>query len=83
MGVAVKQSAYSASGIADLYAQHRDLLWGLVYRLTGDAAEAEDIVQETFVRAMTRPPSDTDRSWRPWLVQVALNLGRDLLRRRR
>lgn len=62
---------------------HRRFLWGLCYRLTGCAADADDLVQETFVRAIARPPKRTDVPWRPWLVRVALNLGRDLLRRRR
>ena len=51
--------------------------------MTGSAADADDIVQETFVRALERPPARTDVPWRPWLVRVAMNLGRDLLRRRR
>lgn len=69
--------------VADVFAQHRRFLWGLAYRLTGNAADADDVVQETFVRALGRPPADRARPWRPWLVRVALNLGRDLLRRRR
>ncbi|MFN7935657.1 MAG: sigma-70 family RNA polymerase sigma factor [Bryobacteraceae bacterium] len=69
--------------VTDLYEEHRGFLWRLVYRLTGNAADAEDIVQETFVRAIDRPPADASRPWRPWLVQVALNLGRDALRKRR
>jgi RNA polymerase sigma-70 factor, ECF subfamily len=40
-------------------------------------------VQETFARALERPPADTSLPWRPWLTRVAVNLGRDLLRRRR
>jgi len=66
-----------------LYNEHRGFLWSLCYRLTGSAADAEDVVQETFVRAIERPPSRRDEPLRPWLVKVALNLGRDLLRRRR
>jgi RNA polymerase sigma-70 factor (ECF subfamily) len=69
--------------VAREYDAHRSFLWGLCYRLTGSAADADDIVQETFVRALDRPPARTDAPWRPWLVRVALNLGRDLLRRRR
>lgn len=68
---------------AEVYEANRRLLWGLCYRMTGDAAEAEDIVQETFVRALATPPRDTSEPWRPWLVRVALNIARDRLRRRR
>jgi RNA polymerase sigma-70 factor (ECF subfamily) len=66
-----------------LYEEHRRFLWSLCYRMTGSAADAEDLVQDTFVRAIERPPGRTDESLRPWLVKVALNLARDLLRRRR
>ena len=69
-------------GVGDLFEAHRGFLWGLLYRLTGSAADAEDLVQETFVRAMERPPARTDEPWRPWLARVAMNLGRDQLRRR-
>jgi RNA polymerase sigma-70 factor (ECF subfamily) len=69
--------------LSDVFAADRRFLWGLCYRLTGCAADADDLVQETFVRAMERPPARTHEPWRPWLVKVALNLGRDLLRRRR
>src|SRR5262249_53567755 len=55
------------------FREHERYLWGLCYRLTGDAAEADDLVQETFVRAVERPPANADEPWRPWLVTVALN----------
>jgi RNA polymerase sigma-70 factor, ECF subfamily len=66
----------------ELFAEHRRYLWGVCYRLTGDALDAEDLVQATFERAMERPPEDLDRPWRPWLTRVATNLAIDLLRRR-
>ena len=72
-----------AADLAPVFEEHRSFLWALSYRLTGNAADADDIVQESFVRALQRPPADRDRPWRPWLVRVAVNLGRDLLRRRR
>lgn len=83
MSVTISPVSITHTKVTELYEAHRGFLWRLVYRLTGDAAEAEDIVQETFVRAIDRPPADASRPWRPWLVQVALNLGRDALRRRR
>jgi RNA polymerase sigma-70 factor (ECF subfamily) len=78
---------HRAAGIPDalreVYAQHSRFLWGLCYRMVGCAADADDIVQATFVRALEHPPARTDEPWRPWLTRVALNLGRDCLRRRR
>jgi RNA polymerase sigma factor (sigma-70 family) len=61
----------------------RKHLWGLCYRMTGSAADADDLVQETFVRAIEHPPRDREQPLRPWLVRVAMNLARDQLRRRR
>ncbi len=58
-------------------------LWAICYRMTGNAADADDIVADTFTRAMERPPVRTDLPWRPWLVRVALNLSKDLLRKRK
>lgn len=66
-----------------LYDEQRDFLWGYGYRLTGSAADAEDLVQDVFIRAMERPPADTSRPWRPWLVRVVTNLVRDGARRDR
>jgi len=51
--------------------------------MTGNAADADDLAQETFVRAWKHPPERTDEPWRPWLARVAMNLSRDLLRRRK
>ncbi|HJQ85694.1 MAG TPA: sigma-70 family RNA polymerase sigma factor [Candidatus Binatia bacterium] len=75
--------AAATTGLAEAFGEHRRFLWGLCYRLTGSAADADDLVQETFARAIERPPARTDEPWRPWLVRVALNLGRDALRARR
>ncbi len=68
---------------AEVYEADRRALWGLCYRMTGSAADADDIVQETFVRAIQRPPRRTNESLRPWLMRVATNLSLDHLRRRK
>ena len=72
-----------AGQIENAFTAHERFLWGVCYRMTGNAADADDLVQETFVRAMKSPPMRTDEPWRPWLVRVAINLSRDLLRQRR
>lgn len=46
----------------------------------GAAEEAEDVVQETFLRALKAPPR---RRGRAWLYRVALNVLHDRGRRRR
>ena len=73
----------SAIQIENAFTAHERFLWGLCYRMTGNAADADDLVQETFVRAMKSPPARTDEPWRPWLVRVAVNLSRDLLLQRK
>jgi RNA polymerase sigma-70 factor (ECF subfamily) len=65
------------------FRQHERVVWGLCYRMTGSAADADDLVQETFTRALASPPADREQPWRPWLVRVAINLAHDALRRRR
>src|SRR5436190_13607733 len=51
--------------------------------MTGNAADADDIVQDTFVRALEKRATDMEAPLRPWLINVAMNLSRDQLRRRR
>ena len=68
---------------AQTFDEHKRFLWGMCYRMTGSAADADDIVQDTFVRALEKPPTDMEAPLRPWLVKVAMNLSRDQLRRRR
>ena len=74
-------STLSQSAAETSFRSHERYLWALCYRMTGDAADADDLVQETFARAIERPPPDQNEL-RPWLVRVALNLGRDLYRQR-
>jgi len=60
------------------------LLWAYLSRMTGDAAAADDLLQETyyrFLRAGTRHDSEAHR--RNYLFRIATNLVRDGYRRRR
>lgn len=58
-----------------------------VYRMIGDASEAEDVAQDVFVRAyraMLKPGfRRTTAEFPTWLFQVARNAALDCLRRRR
>lgn len=59
-----------------LYDEHGAVLWRYVLRLTADRARAEDVVQETLLRACQHPEivDDTARSPRAWLFTVARNM---------
>ncbi|MDQ3299659.1 MAG: RNA polymerase sigma factor, partial [Myxococcota bacterium] len=62
-----------APSAEDLVA-HTDWLMGLARALVGEAA-AGDVVQETYVVALTKPPQ-RDGALRPWLGGVARNVAR-------
>jgi RNA polymerase sigma-70 factor (ECF subfamily) len=81
-GLAAESSDIAADLEALFRAQQRRL-WGLAYRLTGSAEDADDIVQESFVRLVSQPPATPVADLGPWLKTVATNLGVDALRRRR
>ncbi|MBI1851614.1 MAG: sigma-70 family RNA polymerase sigma factor [Planctomycetes bacterium] len=51
----------------------------LAARLVADPATADDLVQETWLAAMRRPPRD-DRPVRPWLARVIRNVARQFRR---
>jgi RNA polymerase sigma-70 factor (ECF subfamily) len=66
-----------------MYTDHGGPLLGYVLRLTGgDRQQAEDIVQETLLRAWRHPEALTERPVRPWLFTVARNLVVDAHRAR-
>jgi RNA polymerase sigma-70 factor (ECF subfamily) len=71
------------TALRTLFHTHERVVWGLVYRLTGCAADADDVVQETFARALERTEPLEAQAWRPWLMRVAANQAIDVLRRRR
>jgi RNA polymerase sigma-70 factor (ECF subfamily) len=62
--------------VTDLAAEfenHRPLLFGLAYRLLGSASEAEDAVQDTYLR-LHGADRNAIRSLRAWLIKALTNL---------
>lgn len=86
---AVRQEGVSPAGTADeqliraLFDDHAGPLYGYALRLTGDSGQAEDVVQETLLRAWRHPDALSDRPIRAWLFRVARNLVVDQHRARR
>jgi RNA polymerase sigma-70 factor, ECF subfamily len=64
------------TAVRQLCSQHAKALHGYVRRFCPDPASADDIVQETFIRARRHLPQlcSDDRPVRPWLFRVARNL---------
>ncbi|RMG99208.1 MAG: sigma-70 family RNA polymerase sigma factor [Deltaproteobacteria bacterium] len=73
----------AAATVRAAYLRHKDALVGHLYRLTGEAADAEDLAQETFRRTLEKPPPDLSRDLGGYLFRVATRLGIDHLRRAR
>lgn len=69
--------------LRDEIRQHERQLWAIAYRMTGSTSDADDVVQEVWARALARPPRNLRAPLGGWLRTVALNLARDVLRRRR
>jgi RNA polymerase sigma-70 factor, ECF subfamily len=67
-----------------LYTEHAGpLLRYALHLMSGDRQRAEDIVQETLLRAWLHPEAIADRPARPWLFAVARNLAVDAFRARK
>jgi len=68
----------------ELFDRHGPRIYNIVYRLCGNPTEAEDLTQETFLRAFTtlhtlRQP----QAFAGWLSRIATNTSLGILRRRR
>lgn len=69
---------------AVLVDRYKDAVQNLAYRMLGNATEAEDVTQETFVRAFTQLASYKPvHKFSTWLLSIASHLSIDQLRRRR
>ncbi|MFL5653620.1 MAG: RNA polymerase sigma factor [Ktedonobacteraceae bacterium] len=69
---------------AVLVERYKDAVQNLAYRMLSNAAEAEDVTQETFVRAYTQLATyKPAHKFSTWLLSIASHLAIDQLRRRR
>lgn len=73
------------AAFAALYQRHARYIAGVVYRLMGDDAELDDIIQETFLQASDALSGLLQPELvRPWLVTIAVRrVHRHLAKRRR
>jgi RNA polymerase sigma-70 factor, ECF subfamily len=82
LGWLAGEEARDLPDVAALVAEFSGLLYRVAFSVMRRPAEAEDIVQETFVRVLEDTSRLKDvRELRPWLVRVAWNLALDKKRR--
>lgn len=92
--LAARLAARDSAALREAIALHGGALYRLAYRMTGDAHEAEDIVQEAMLRLWDHAPALAARhplgsqaagalKLGGWLQRVATNLAIDRLRRAR
>jgi RNA polymerase sigma-70 factor (ECF subfamily) len=67
-----------------LVERHSRSLFRLAYRMTGNQQDAEDVVQESFLRAYKQIGKFDERaSFGTWLYRIAMNCSLDLVRARK
>lgn len=76
--------AGDVDAFGELFRRHRDRLWAVALRTTGDPELAADAVQDAFVSAFRRAGSFRGGSAvTTWLHRIVVNASLDRLRRRR
>ena len=69
------------ASVSRIFTEHRDAIQRFLLSMTRDAAEAEDLTQETLLRAHTKLATlDDDSKLVPWLYRIATNIARDRFR---
>ncbi|MWA00707.1 RNA polymerase sigma-70 factor [Actinomadura sp. LD22] len=65
--------------MSDVFEEHRDLLFAVAYRMLGTAADAEDAVQDAWLRWSSADRSDVQDP-KAYLVRITTNVALDRLR---
>lgn len=67
--------------LGELYRQHYGQILATITRMVGDISTAEDVVQDSFVKASNWPAESPPQNPAAWLTQTAKNLAIDHIRR--
>jgi RNA polymerase sigma-70 factor (ECF subfamily) len=73
------------TALADMYDRHSRLAYSVIMRILRSSSDAEDVLQETFVRVWSRAETYDARLGSPaaWLTRIARNRALDRLRAKR
>lgn len=83
-GLARRIAAGDRTVFREVYERNVSVLYNLARRMTGSTDEADDIVQETFIRAYRKIDLFAGRSsLSSWLYRICINIGLEHLRRKK
>ena len=83
VGVVNRARGGDAEAFRMIVERHSQPLFRVAYRMTGNEHDADDVVQETFLRAYRQIDSFEERAnFGTWLHRIAINCALDLLRAR-
>ncbi|MFC7394601.1 RNA polymerase sigma factor SigW [Scopulibacillus cellulosilyticus] len=72
------------AAFSELVNLYKNQVYNICYRMVGLPQEAEDLAQETFLRAYTNIERyETNRKFSTWLYRIATNLSIDYLRKKK
>jgi RNA polymerase sigma-70 factor (ECF subfamily) len=82
IGLLKRIAVRDETALAALYDRHSRLAFSVICRILRNASDAEDVLQETFVRVWSRAESYDPRLGSPaaWLMRIARNRAIDRLR---
>jgi RNA polymerase sigma-70 factor, ECF subfamily len=78
-----KESVHPATDLETIFREHHALVFRAAYRVTGNAGDAEDVLQTVFLRLVKRDPdAEPVGNMASFLHRAAVNAALDLVRSR-
>jgi len=83
MAVPMESANFSATDLEPIFRENHAMVFRAAYRITGNASDAEDVLQTVFLRLLKRDPAAEPVSSMPsFLHRAAVNAALDLMRSR-
>lgn len=77
----VKKGGDVMADFDELYSKYGEMLYKIAFLYFGNGDDAEDALQEVFVKALTKLPNADDERQKAWLIRVTQNQCRDMLKK--
>ena len=75
-----KVDPHGDTGLQDIFEAHHGLVFRTAYRITGNAADAEDVLQTVFLRLLRRDQGGALLQQESYLRRAAVNVALDVVR---